>query len=445
MASYSKISEYDEETPVAQVPNRSNGGTISSVTKQKSSETAVEAVEELVGSGDYAGVEFGDAGIEAQVDEATELDNHRPLSSPPAGPASQGVADESEAYAGDTESFYESLEGFDESSVAEAGESDEALVEAAYADGGDPEFFAALVPALLPIVKSVLPTIASAVAQQGAKSMTPHLQALLGRLTRLGLRPATIRREAGDGEGAIVELDEAFLGEAEAQIATLEVVIGRDDRVQVKNTKLVPWNRICHLKITAANGKSFLGTGFLVGRRTVITAGHCVHIASHGGWVRQIVVTPGRNAAEAPYDSMTATSFRSVRGWVNHKQRNYDYGAIILPRSVPTTLGAFGFANYPDADLLNKRLNISGYDGDKPAGTQWFQADKAKAVTARTIVYTIDTAGGKSGAPVWLRQADGKRIVVGIHTNGLASGNSATRITKPVFANLKRWRTEGGA
>jgi V8-like Glu-specific endopeptidase len=43
---------------------------------------------------------------------------------------------------------------------------------------------------------------------------------------------------------------------------------------------------------------------------------------------------------------------------------------------------------------------------------------------------------------VW-RLQNGQRHAVGIHTNGASTGNSATRITSPVFNNIKKWKAEG--
>jgi glutamyl endopeptidase len=223
-----------------------------------------------------------------------------------------------------------------------------------------------------------------------------------------------------------------------------EVVIGTDDRVKIGNTTLYPWRCICSLLITAKDGSRWIGTGWLVGPRTLITAGHVVYMHSRGGWVREIEVIPGRNGSSRPYGSCKATSFRSVKGWTVNKRRSHDYGAIVLPRDCAfgTRLGYFGYANLSFFSLLGLKVNLSGYPGDKPAGTQWWHARRITFVTTRTLVYNIDTFGGQSGSPVW-RLRNGKRHVVGIHTNGSTSGNSATRITKPVFDNIKKWKAEG--
>ncbi len=223
-----------------------------------------------------------------------------------------------------------------------------------------------------------------------------------------------------------------------------EVVIGRDDRIRITNTTAYPWRCICALRITARDGSRWIGTGWLVGPRTVITAGHVVYIHRRGGWVRRVEVIPGCNGSTRRYGSCFSSSLRSVKGWTRKKKRSRDYGAIILPKNCAygRRLGYFGYANLNYFSLLGLRVNLSGYPGDKPSCTQWWHARRIKFVTSRTIVYNVDTAGGQSGSPVW-RLRKGKRHAVGIHTNGSSSGNSATRIVRPVFKNIKKWKAEG--
>lgn len=235
-----------------------------------------------------------------------------------------------------------------------------------------------------------------------------------------------------------------IMRQAEITDSIMEVVIGEDDRVQITTqTVAYPWRCICSLRITAGNGTMWIGTGWLCGPRTVVTAGHCVFIHNQGGWVRQIEVIPGRNGSERPFDACVATTFRSVEGWTRDRDRNFDYGVILLPADCRygERLGWFGFANFGDDTLRNLHVNLSGYPGDKPAGTQWFHARDIKQVTQHAVFYDIDTAGGQSGAPVWMMR-DGNRYSVAVHTNGALAGNSATRITRDVFDNLVRWRNE---
>lgn len=225
---------------------------------------------------------------------------------------------------------------------------------------------------------------------------------------------------------------------------TAETVHGPDDRVQITNTAIYPWRVHASLLITARDGSRWIGTGWFIGPHTLMTAGHVVFIKNSGvpgrdGWVRSIDVMPGRNGSSLPYGTIRSTSFRSVTGWTNNGDENFDYGAIIIPRDLGNTTGWFGFGVYTDADLLSTVGNISGYPGDKPAGTQWYDARRIASVTARKVYYDIDTAGGQSGSAVY-RIINGARYAFAIHAYGGAVTNSGTRINQPVFNNMVAWK-----
>ena len=227
-----------------------------------------------------------------------------------------------------------------------------------------------------------------------------------------------------------------------------EVIIGTDNRVRIFNTTIYPWRAICSLRITAKDNSQWIGTGWLVAPRTVITAGHCVFMHDHGGWAKSIEVIPGCNEASKPYNSGVSSNLRSVQGWTGSKNRDFDYGAIILPANYRPgdATGYFGFGVKTDAYLMSSVLNLSGYPGDKGrfrnGNQQWFMALKPKTVSSRVIKYDIDTMGGQSGAPGWVKVGD-VRTCVGIHTNGDSAGNFATRIVTPVFNNIQSWKNQG--
>ncbi len=248
--------------------------------------------------------------------------------------------------------------------------------------------------------------------------------------------------EAGDT--APTAMLDAIVGSYPELAKVAEVIIDTDDRVRVGDTTVYPWRAICALRITSADNRRFIGTGWFISPRTLLTAGHCVFMHDAGGWVRSIEVIPGCNDASQPFGSYLATAFRSVTGWTNSKNRVHDYGAIILPAASRPgdQTGYFGFGTRTDAFLLNSALNLSGYPGDKGGRQQWYMAQRPKAVSEQVVTYDIDTMGGQSGSPVWVLE-NGQRYGVGIHTNGSTSGNSATRINSAVYNNALNWKNAG--
>ena len=230
----------------------------------------------------------------------------------------------------------------------------------------------------------------------------------------------------------------------------LEAIIGNDDRVRVTNNEVYPWRCICSLIITANTGASYIGTGWLVSPRLVLTAGHCVYMADEGGWATNIEVIPGRDAHKRPYGSAISRDLRSVSGWTRDNDSDYDYGAILLPadKRFGEQLGWFGYAARADDYLRGVTLNLAGYPGDggkapnQVEGSMWYHSRGVRDVMNRQITYEIDTFGGQSGAPVWEMASNGSRYGVGIHTWGTPVNNGATRITGDVFDNIVLWASQ---
>lgn len=226
-----------------------------------------------------------------------------------------------------------------------------------------------------------------------------------------------------------------------------ESVIGDDSRRRIRATDDYPWRVHCSLLITARDGSRWIGTAFFIGKRVLATAGHNVFIngpvAARNGWVRSIDVMPGRDDDNLPFGTTTSSRFYSVRGWTQNADAEYDYAAIILPDGYQNETGWLGFGAYSDSTLTSSTGNLSGYPGDLGNGAQqWYMARKIASVGTRKVFYDIDTFGGQSGSAVY-RIADGKRFAVGIHAYGVGANplNSATRINRPAFDNLKAWKT----
>ena len=260
--------------------------------------------------------------------------------------------------------------------------------------------------------------------------------------------------EFAEGEGANVftppesdelrDIGEASFGTPPPQN---EDVIGQDNRSPVPDTTLYPWRAMCSLLITAADNSTWVGTGWFISPRTLITAGHCVYIkgsnvAGRNGWVKSVQVMPGRNGAVLPYGSVTSTTFRAVSGWMNDGDASFDYGAIIIPTPLGNTVGWLGVGVYTDNDLRTVIGNISGYPNDKignEKGTQWYHGQRIADLTNRRVFYEIDTYGGQSGSAVYRAIGD-QRFAFAVHAYGGSKSNSGTRITPEVYNNISSWK-----
>lgn len=225
----------------------------------------------------------------------------------------------------------------------------------------------------------------------------------------------------------------------------LESIIGAtDERVRITNTRQYPWRVSASLLITAADNSQWIGTGWFISPRTLVTAGHCVYIKhspvpQRNGWVKKIQVMPGRNGDELPFGGISATEFWTVKGWGEQGLENFDYGAIILPGAFPDQLGHFAFGVFEDSKLLAATANVAGYPGDKPGGTLWYDKRLVGSVNPDKVFYAADTAGGQSGACVYIVH-EGQRVGVAVHAYGGNTANSGTRISSQVFANLTSWK-----
>lgn len=358
------------------------------------------------------------------------------------------------------------IEGFEgplSSQEAAALEAAQPLQEAGVAlEGGQQQEFLPILAALAPaLISTVGPVLARAVSRKVKPRTRQRLQQLAQRVPVTAGQVATTVQGLGRarGIGAILPVIAKLLQQAQAKpagesgmeteaasaaveeaVAVLEVIIGADDRVRITQTTALPWRRICALRITFPSGTTYRGTGFLIGPRAVATAGHCVYLHNQGGWARRIEVIPGCDGSARPFGQVESTAFRSVGGWVSGRKPESDYGCVVLPPNAfgGRNLGSFGFAAFDPQVLLAQPAVVSGFPGDKPFAEMWGMARQIKSITGKTLIYDIDTVGGQSGAPVYVKR-NGQRYVVGIHNYGAATGNSATRVTHEVYQRLLGW------
>jgi glutamyl endopeptidase len=220
-----------------------------------------------------------------------------------------------------------------------------------------------------------------------------------------------------------------------------EVIIGPDNRIQITNTTAWPYPVHGHIIMTFPNGSTYIGSGTMINRHHVLTAGHCVHSKSDGGWATNVQFNAAQNDASLPFGSAFATRLLSVNGWSDDANSDYDFGMLILGSELGNQTGFFGIISFgSDSELTSSKVNVTGYPGDKGGRQMWTHADAIKRVQSEQFFYDIDTVGGQSGSGVWSTWAghSGEKIA-GVHTTGSSSGNGATKLSRWKFDKIVEW------
>lgn len=281
------------------------------------------------------------------------------------------------------------------------------------------------------------------------------------------LPPGTPKKRKVRGEGDPQLLPRLLLREQQAQQQALQSAgaysyrsprpgdqprngqLGSDALGWIGDTTVPPFRHVCNLEIEPAhNGRRLGGTGWLIGSRTIITAGHCVfqRTQTFNDWADSITIHIARNGVPIVPPIVVNSGFKSVEGWTIHGREESDFGAIVLP--TPVSVGNFGCKALGDSDLDQLLITVVGYPVQPPAGaygTMWGEHDYITYLSDERIGFPVITLPGMSGGPVYYQQ-NGKAYAVGI-LNYQSGDNPdiglATRVTPDVLTILKSWIPAG--
>jgi glutamyl endopeptidase len=223
------------------------------------------------------------------------------------------------------------------------------------------------------------------------------------------------------------------------EFAQPQYTIGYDDRVLIPDPSALPWRCVCQLVVEGLHGNELLGTGWLAGPSTVITAGHNLFSKRTGHQAAKIWVCPARSGDAVPYGYDISNQYNAHPRWISDGDPECDIGVIWLSKPLGTKIGWFGTSALSDAQLKNLMVNNAGYPWDKPRGTQWYNAGRVLGVNPLSITYGLDTEKGQSGSPIFVFTPDKQRIVVAVHAYGDGPDNIGVRITPDIFRLIASW------
>ena len=214
--------------------------------------------------------------------------------------------------------------------------------------------------------------------------------------------------------------------------------VGVEDRAVVPNTLTYPWNTVGYLRVTYPSGNSFRCSGALVSAYVVLTAGHCIHSNTEGGYVSSVAffpaqyqTAPGIGGPIRPYSNSDLAFVKTTQTWTQISgedsyavtQYRHDLAAVqfdtpftytstFIPVVFGDTTDSITSAGYPA--VVNGQSVQTQYFDDGPETPS---SSSYKNFSVRE--FAVDASGGNSGGPFFaLDPTTGQRRLVGILSYG---------------------------
>ncbi len=234
----------------------------------------------------------------------------------------------------------------------------------------------------------------------------------------------------------------------ESSLATIEPALtkGVEDRTLVANAQSFPWNTLAYLVMSYSDGSSWRCSGTVVSPYVVLTAGHCVHNKSRGGYVTSVRVYPGQNQANPgsnasrPYGSNTSVAaIQATSQWMqmsgndSYPITDYKWDFAAIQFSTPFTYTGtfmpviFGSTGAP--------VTSAGYPAEVGGSTVYGLYNDTAPETSRTYgshnnthirEFSVDASGGNSGGPfIYTDPNTNQRYMVGTLSYGDDTNDAA--------------------
>jgi len=175
--------------------------------------------------------------------------------------------------------------------------------------------------------------------------------------------------------------------------------------------RVFPHRAIGKLFATLPGQGDFFCSAFVVERRVIATAGHCVFdfVAGQGRRARDFVFIPGFDRGRAPFGSWTGTWARPAASWRagdGSVPSVADFGVVTVDDRVINgrrvalgdVVGVLGWQLQVDVD----QATLLGYPGNLDRGERMQQTDAAvaEAIPPNAIEFGSGQGGGASGGPI---------------------------------------------
>ncbi len=247
-----------------------------------------------------------------------------------------------------------------------------------------------------------------------------------------------------DGAAPVCE-DEAGPEEPDDEEEELDEAAPRYRTSLVANLNVAPYKYVGKVFMTFG-GRNYVGSGWCIYRRTVFTAGHCVH-DKQKGWAKNVLFK-GRYRAGSQAGTWALPRLAALRGWIDKEDFRYDIGAGLTRGDIQAVLGRMGWvanipANQGTIDSIGYPASpVAGYNFD---GQRMWHCLGQYLSGSNPVKMANNMTGGCSGGP-WTVFFRGQSRANGL--NSFRWTNEPETMNSPYFGqgflNLVQWIKQNG-
>ena len=253
------------------------------------------------------------------------------------------------------------------------------------------------------------------------------------------------RAEANGSSGIEAVIAEEAEGEPFIPDDFEKAIFGEDDRVRVKNTAKYPYSAIAYMKMRYECGCNATGSGFMIGKRFLMTASHCLVCPEHRRGVSKVTFYFGyKGKGDYLYKyngEFTYWYGTSFPGGYTADNMNWDYAYVKFDKKVGNKTGWFGTQwGLSDAAINGEVYKLAGYRDKKLR----YDYGATYPINDYLIGISADAVAGNSGCPVFTSKyyAVGIYIAESLYMDN--TGTYAENIVRRLTPDLRGYLTEAG-